>query len=178
MDETRLRVLEDGGKGALGVSVGGCLALCITCPSSFTKKAGSRSTEKIPGTFCGRAAMRRLQRVQNPDKKLADITLMNCMAPHIRREFFEAQGTDAERTQTALTMIKILYLVEEKARLAGAERRTTPGVAPQRIKARLRYPLPVAPNRIQPGYSSSSIGKAIQYALNRWKNMATGFYRR
>ena len=84
--------------------------------------------------------------------------------PHIRREFFEAQGTDAERAQTALTMIKILYLVEEKARLRGLD-------AEQRLELRLKESKPAFDTRgqwLQTEYDkvtpSSAIGKAIQYA--------------
>jgi len=36
---------------------------------------------------------------------------------HIRREFFEARHNDSQRAETALTFIKALYAIEEKARL-------------------------------------------------------------
>ena len=104
-------------------------------------------------------------------KKLAEIALMNCMA-HIRRKFFEAQGNDAERAQTALTMIKLLYLVEEKARNLGLD-------ANQRLELRLKESKPVFDllgQWLHVQYAqvtpASAIGKAIQYAINRWKNMS------
>jgi len=51
--------------------------------------------------------------------KLDALALMNCLA-HISREFFDAQGNDAERATTALKLIKLLYEVEEKARNLGS----------------------------------------------------------
>jgi len=67
--------------------------------------------------------------------KLDALALMNCMA-HIRREFFDARSNDAQRAQTALTLIKLLYEVEEKARNLGLD-------AEQRLELRLKESKPV-----------------------------------
>ncbi|MBK6932338.1 MAG: transposase [Saprospirales bacterium] len=102
------------------------------------------------------------------NKKIDSLALMNCMA-HIRREFFDAQSNDAQRAQTALTLIQLLYQVEEKARNLGLN-------PEQRLELRLQESKPIFDqlgqwlrseyNRVTP---ASAIGKAIQYALNRWK---------
>ena len=172
MDETRLRVLEDGrGKAHLGY-LWAVFSPMHNLPFFFYEKGRDHhGPKKFLERFAGVLQCDGYSVYKTLDKKLADITLMNCMA-HIRREFFEAQGTDAERAQTALTMIKILYLVEEKARLQGLN-------AEQRLELRLKESKPAFDtlgqwlqteyNQVTP---SSSIGKAIQYALNRWKNMA------
>ncbi|MBK6932441.1 MAG: transposase [Saprospirales bacterium] len=47
------------------------------------------------------------------NKKIDSLALMNCMA-HIRREFFDALSNDAQSARTALTLIQLLYQVEEK----------------------------------------------------------------
>jgi len=106
--------------------------------------------------------------------KLDDLALMNCMS-HIRREFFDAQSNDPDRAQTALTLIKILYHVEEKARNMGLH-------AEQRLELRLKESKSVFDTLgqwLQTEYDkttpASAIGKAIKYALNRWKNMTLFF---
>ncbi|MCB9290698.1 MAG: IS66 family transposase [Lewinellaceae bacterium] len=172
MDETRLRVLEDGrGRAHLGY-LWAVFSPVDQLPFFFYEKGrGHEGPKKFLERFVGVLQCDGLSVYETLNKKLDSIALMNCMA-HIRREFFEAQGTDAERAQTALTMIKILYLVEEKARLQGFN-------AEQRLELRLKESKPAFDTLgqwLQTEYSqatpSSTIGKAIQYALNRWKNMA------
>ncbi|MCB9035956.1 MAG: IS66 family transposase [Lewinellaceae bacterium] len=172
MDETRLKVLEDGrGRAHLGY-LWAVFSPIHKLPFFFYEKGRDHhGPKKFLERFAGVLQCDGYSVYKTLDRKLASIALMNCMA-HIRREFFEAQGTDAERAQTALTMIKILYLVEEKARLQGLD-------AEQRLELRLKESKPAFDTLgqwLQTEYDkvtpSSAIGKAIQYALNRWKNMA------
>ncbi|MCK6695904.1 MAG: IS66 family transposase, partial [Thermoanaerobaculia bacterium] len=85
------------------------------------------------------------------------------------------QSNDAQRAQTALTFIKLLYGVEEKARNMQLN-------AEQRLELRLQESKPIFDtfgdwlhteyDRVTP---ASAIGQAIKYALNRWKNMQLFF---
>ena len=175
MDETRLKVLEDGkGKAHLGY-LWTVFDPIHKLPFFFYQKGRDhRGPKKLLERFAGVLQCDGFSVYETLNKKLANIALMNCMA-HIRREFFEAQGNDAERAQTALTLIKILYLVEEKARNLGLS-------ADQRLELRLKESKPVFDTFgqwLQVQYAhvtpASTIGKAIQYALNRWKNMGLFF---
>ncbi len=171
MDETTLKVLEDGkGKTHLGY-LWAVFDPIHKRPFFFYEKGrGHQGPKKFLERFAGVLQCDGYSVYETLKKKLADIVLMNCMA-HIRREFFEAQGNDAERAQTALTLIKILYLVEEKARNLGLN-------ADQRLELRLKESKPAFDllgqwlhtqyDQVTP---AGTIGKAIQYALNRWKNM-------
>jgi len=172
MDETKLRVLEDGrGRTHLGY-LWAVFSPMDNLPFFFYEKGrGHEGPKKFLGRFAGVLQCDGYSVYETLNKKIDDIALMNCMA-HIRREFFDAQGNDAERAQTALALIKLLYLVEEKARLQGLD-------AGQRLELRLKESKPAFDTLgqwLQTEYDkvtpSSAIGKAIQYALNRWKDMA------
>lgn len=175
MDETTLRVLEDGkGKTHLGY-LWAVFDPIHKLPFFFYQKGRDhRGPKTLLQQFAGVLQCDGLSVYETLRKKLADIALMNCLA-HIRREFFEALPNDPDRAHTALTMIKLLYLVEEKARNLGL-------TAEQRLELRLTESKPVFDllgrwleieyEKVLP---SSTIGKAIQYALNRWKNMTLMF---
>jgi transposase len=172
MDETTLRVLEEGkGKTHLGY-LWAVFDPVRKLPFFFYEMGrGHLGPKKLLDHFAGVLQCDGLSVYETLRKKLAEIALMNCMA-HIRREFFEAQGNDAQRAQTALTLIKLLYQVEEKARNQGLD-------AAQRFELRQKESTPVFDalgqwlqaeyDRVTP---ASAIGKAIQYALRRWDNMA------
>jgi transposase len=171
MDETTLKVLEDGkGKTHLGY-LWAVFDPIHKLPFFFYQKGRDhRGPRKLLERFAGVLQCDGFSVYETLKKKLAEIALMNCMA-HIRRGFFDAQGNDAERAQTALTLIKILYLVEEKARNLGLD-------ADGRLKLRLEESKPVFDalgQWLHVQYAqvtpASTIGKAIQYAINRWKNM-------
>jgi transposase len=172
MDETTLKVLEDGkGKAHLGY-LWAVFDPINKLPFFFYQKGRDhRGPKKILGRFAGVLQCDGFSVYETLKKWLAEIALVNCMA-HIRREFFDAQGNDAARAQTALTMIKLLYLVEEKARDLGLD-------AGQRLELRLKESKPVFDLlgqwlHAQYGQATpaSAIGKAIQYAINRWENMS------
>lgn len=175
MDETTLRVLEDGkGKTHLGY-LWAVFDPVHKLPFFFYQKGRDhRGPKELLENFAGVLQSDGFSVYETLNKKLDDIALMNCMA-HIRREFFEALGNDAERAHTALKLIKILYHVEEKARQQGL----TPE---QRLELRLQESKPVfdlfgqwLQNHYAQVTPASTIGKAIQYALNRWKNMVLMF---
>jgi transposase len=172
MDETTLKVLEDGkGKAHLGY-LWAVFDPIHKLPFFFYQKGRDhRGPKKFLERFAGVLQCDGFSVYETLSRKLNDIVLMNCMA-HIRREFFEAQGNDAQRAQTALSLIKILYYFEEQARNQGLD-------AQQRLELRLKESKPVFDlfgQWLQNEYSkvtpASTIGKAIQYALNRWKNMS------
>ncbi len=175
MDETRLKVLEPGkGKTHLGY-LWAVFDPIHKLPFFFYQKGRDhRGPKKLLERFAGVLQCDGFSVYETLKKKLAEIALMNCMA-HIRRKFFDAKGNDAQRAQTALTLIKMLYELEEKARNQGLN-------AEQRLELRLKESKPIFDllgQWLHVQYAqvtpASAIGKAIQYALNRWKNMALFF---
>lgn len=171
MDETRLRVLEDSkGKTHLGF-LWATFDPIHRLPFFFYQKGrGHQGPKVFLERFAGILQCDGFSVYETLNKKMDHIALMNCMA-HIRREFFEAKSNDPERAHTALTMIKALYLIEEKAR----DQQMSPE---QRLELRLTESKPIFDtlgrwlnieyDKVTP---ASTIGKAIKYALNRWKNM-------
>lgn len=101
---------------------------------------------------------------------LPNTTLLGCMA-HVRRKFDEAKDNDEKRAKTVLEKTQLLYHVEEYARLE----KYTPE---QRFVFRKEHALPVMKDLKQylteelakpDVFPKSPMGKAINYALNRWK---------
>ena len=171
MDETPLKVLEDGkGKTHQGY-LWAVFDPINKLPFFFYEKGRDhRGPAKLLQRFAGALQCDGLSVYKTLQRKLDQVALVHCMA-HIRREFFEAQGLDAQRAQTALSLIGMLYHVEEKDRNLELD-------ADQRLELRLKESKPVFDlfgqwlraeyNKVTP---SGTIGKAIQYALNRWDNM-------
>lgn len=102
--------------------------------------------------------------------KLDSITLVSCMT-HIRRKFVDALANDQARAQHVIDLIAQLYEVEKTAR-------QNDYTAEQRYQLRQKIAKPVMTtlkDYLQKEYESgqvrpsSVIGKAIQYALGRWK---------
>ena len=172
MDETRLRVLEDSkGKAHLGY-LWAVFDPVHKLPFFFYQKGRDhRGPKKLLQHFAGVLQCDGLSVYQTLKRKLAEISLMNCMA-HIRRKFFDAQANDAERAQTALTLIKLLYDIEKKARrqqLNAAQRLELRLKESKKIFDLLGQWLHLQYAQVTP---ASAIGKAIQYALKRWQNMS------
>ena len=175
MDETRLRVLEEGkGKTHLGF-IWAVFDPIHKLPFFFYQTGRDHhGPKKILERFAGVLQCDGFSVYETLNKKLDTLALMNCMA-HIRREFFNAQSNDAQRAQMALTFIKLLYEVEDKARKLGLS-------PEERLELRLKESkhifdtfgewLQTEYNRVTP---ASTIGQAIKYALNRWKNMQLFF---
>ena len=176
MDETRLKVLEDAKKGKAHLGYLWAAFDPINKLPFFFYQPGRdhKGPKKLLERFAGVLQCDGFSVYETLNKQLDTLALMNCMA-HIRREFFDAQGNDAQRAQTALTLIKLLYAVEEKARNLGLN-------PEQRLELRLKESKPIFDqlgewllveyNKVTP---ASAIGKAIKYALNRWKNMTIFF---
>lgn len=171
MDETTLRVLEDGkGKTHLGY-MWAVFDPVLKLPFFFYRKGRDHLGAKaLLADFAGVLQSDGFGVYETLNRKLEDLRLMNCMA-HVRREFFDARSNDAARAETALTLIKLLYAVEEKARNLGLN-------AEQRLQLRLTESKPIFDTLgqwLQSEYDkvtpASTMGKAIQYALNRWKNL-------
>lgn len=104
-------------------------------------------------------------------EKKQNITLIFCMA-HARRKFVEAQNTDPPRADYFLERAQKLYLIERKARKEEMDDHA-------RLLLRQQQALPIleelghwlkeqSTNGILP---KSPIGKAIAYALKRWKGL-------
>ena len=102
--------------------------------------------------------------------KLPTITLVSCMA-HIRRKFVDALDNDQVRAQHVIDLMAQLYQIEDYAR----KENYTPE---QRYQIRQQKAKPIMTQLkiyLQTEYESgkvrpkSAIGKAIQYALGRWK---------
>jgi transposase len=171
MDETRLKVLEDGkGKTHLGY-LWAVFAPVHSLPFFFYQKGRDhRGPKSLLERFVGILQCDGFSVYETLSKKMDHIALMNCMA-HIRRKFFEAKDNDPERAHTALTMIKALYLIEEKARdqqLPPEQRLALRRSESKPIFDTLGHWLDLEADKVLP---SSTIGQAIQYARNRWKNM-------
>lgn len=176
MDETKLKVLEDAKKGKAHLGFLWAVFDPINKLPFFFYQPGRdhKGPKKLLERFAGVLQCDGFSVYETLSTKLDDLALMNCMA-HIRREFFDAQSNDAQRAQTAMTLIKLLYGVEEKARNLGLN-------AEQRLELRLKESKPIFDtlgewlhteyNKVTP---ASAIGKAIQYALNRWKNLGLFF---
>ena len=171
MDETTLRVLEDGkGKTHLGY-MWAVFDPVLKLPFFFYRKGRDhKGAKELLANFAGVLQSDGFGVYETLKRMLDALSLMNCMA-HVRREFFEARSNDAQRAETALTLIKLLYAVEEKARNLGLS-------AGERLRLRLEESKPIFDtlgqwlrteyDKVTP---ASTIGKAIQYALNRWKNL-------
>lgn len=172
MDETTLRVLEDGkGKTHLGY-MWAVFDPVLKLPFFFYRKGRDhKGAKELLANFAGVLQSDGFGVYETLNRKLEELSLMNCMA-HVRREFFDARSNDVERAETALTLIKLLYAVEEKARNLRLS-------ADERLRLRLEESKPIFDTLgqwLQTEYDkvtpASTIGKAIQYALNRWKNLS------
>lgn len=171
MDETTLKVLEDGkGKchlGYLWVALDPVNKLPFF---SYHPGRDHKKPKKLLERFAGILQCDGYAVYETVGKQRLDIRLVNCMA-HIRREFFEAKSNDDKRATFALSVIKLLYQVEENAKNLQLS-------ADQRLELRLKESKPIFDalgEWLQTNYNlvtpASPIGKAIAYALHRWENM-------
>ena len=172
MDETSLRVLEEGkGKTHLGY-MWAVFDPVNMLPFFFYRKGRDhKGAKELLASFTGVLQSDGYSVYETLNKKLDELILMNCMS-HVRREFFDARNNDNERAHMALTLIKLLYAVEEKARIEGmtaAQRLTLRLAESKTIFDTLGQWLQTEYDKVTP---ASTIGKAIQYALNRWKNIS------
>ena len=116
MDETSLRVLEDGkGKCYLGY-LWAVFDPVRRYPFFFYLTGRDHQyPKKLLERFSGALQTNGYSVNETLNSKLPNLFLVNCMS-HIRREFFEAKGNDENRANAALTFIQQLYKVEQEAR--------------------------------------------------------------
>jgi len=102
--------------------------------------------------------------------KLEHFILYACMA-HVRRNFVDALPNDKERAEQILEIIQQLYAIEQEARkgkctseerLALRQQKAAPLMETLKIALDQQY----NDRNVLP---QSAIGKAVQYALGRWK---------
>ena len=173
MDETKLKVLQEGQKGKCHLGF-----LWATFdpvgrhPFFFYEKGRDHRGPKERLThFRGTLQCDGYSVYETLDKKLDTIQLCNCMS-HIRREFFEARDNDKVRAEAALTIIRALYAIEEDARQRQLDHARRLALRLQKAKPLFdtlgewldKTALEVLPK--------SRIGKAVAYARARWANMA------
>ncbi len=172
MDETTLKVLEDGkGKCHLGY-LWAVFDPVHKYPFFFYQTGRDHQhPKKLLERFSGALQTDGYSVYETLNAKLPNLFLVNCMA-HIRREFFEAKSNDEKRANAALTFIQQLYKVEQEAR----ERQLS---SEERAKLRLDKstgPFSEFKKWCIEGYQKvlpkSVIGKAIAYTLRRMDNMA------
>lgn len=99
-----------------------------------------------------------------------EITLVGCMA-HIRRKFEHALDNDKKRATHVLESMQELYAIERKAReeqYSAEERQALRHNQARPIMDELKAWFLENKGQVLP---NSNIGKAINYALNRWKYM-------
>lgn len=172
MDETRLKVLEEGQKGKC--HLGWLWAVFDPVnkrPFFFYQKGRDHKGPKERlEHFAGVLQCDGYSVYETLNNKLANIVLVNCLA-HIRREFFEARANDQKRADQALAIIGALYAIEEQARTQQFDHQ-------QRLQLRIEKAKPIADafgqwisDQYQQVLPQSKIGKAFKYAINRWKNM-------
>ncbi len=97
-----------------------------------------------------------------------DIILHGCWA-HARRKFVQAQQSDPERAEHALTTIQQLYKIERRLREANC-------TLTERYQARQKEAVPILEGlkawlQQHPGTPASAWGKAVNYTLNRWDKL-------
>jgi transposase len=172
MDETTIRVLEDG-KGKTHLGYFWVLLEPLSRAPYFYYHPGRDhgAPLKLLKNFSGDLQCDAYTAYETVQKlRAGEIRLVNCLA-HIRREFFEAKGNDEKRAGEALAIIHKMYAVEEQARNGQLN-------ADQRLALRQE--------QLQPWFGlfktwldhnhaqvtpASPIGKAIAYTLRRWGNM-------
>ena len=104
-------------------------------------------------------------------ERKGEVQLIHCMA-HARRKFVEAQNTDPPTAQYFLERVQQLYLIERQARTQQMDDQN-------RLLLRQQMAIPILDqlgNWLQEQYTTnilpkSPIGKAIAYALKRWKGL-------
>jgi transposase len=104
------------------------------------------------------------------DKK-AGITLLHCMA-HARRKFHEALQSDEARATHALTLIQQLYAIEQRIKDKGLLEDTIVAVRKQEAVPILNELETWMTTELVKVTPKSPIGKAIAYALPRWKRLS------
>ncbi len=93
-----------------------------------------------------------------------------CMA-HARRKFYDARTSDAARSAQALAHIRLLYDVEDQARLLKPAERAAlrQQLSAPRLEQFKAWLLSQQAEHGGPVFPKSPMGEAITYALNQWQ---------
>ena len=102
--------------------------------------------------------------------KHPDITLLGCMA-HARRYFVKAQGNDPKRANYFLAQVQKLYQIEADLREEGAEPDKIKTVRQQKAIPILQHLADWMVAEYPKVLPKSAIGKAINYAHQRWERI-------
>lgn len=98
-------------------------------------------------------------------KKDKDITLVGCLA-HARRYFHEAQSTDRQKAQKALTIIQRIYQIQR-----AIKEKKLDGSRSELIRPLLQELKDWSDQAINDVLPRSAIGKAISYFIRQWPKL-------
>jgi len=172
MDETTIQVLEESKKGKAHLGYIWVLYDPVNKLPFYTylPGRGHHGPRQLLASFCGYLQSDGYSVYELLNKLMPSVTLVNCLA-HARREFFNAQDNDLQRSTVALEMIKALYKVEEEARNLQLD-------APARLALRLEKSKPVwqvfhtyLKTELEKVLPKSPIARAMAYTLKRWENL-------
>jgi transposase len=172
MDETRLKVLEEGSPGKCHLGwLWAVFDPVHKLPFFFYEKGRDHKGPKQRlEHFAGTLQCDGYGVYETLDNKLGNVQRMHCLAP-IRREFFEARPNDQKRADQALNMIGALYALEEQARKQELSHQERLNLRQQKAKPVFDLFHAWMQDQYNQVLPKSKIGQALQYALNRWKNM-------
>ena len=168
VDESPIKVLDSDKKGAAhqGYYWVYYAPLEGTVLFDYSPTRGGSAPLPILGSFSGYLQTDGYAVYEKYAKK-KEVTHLACWA-HARREFERALENDRARAEKALCYIQQLYAVERKARDAGLDAEATK-------QLRLEEAFPVANElgmwigrEIKTTLPKSQIGKAMDYAADRW----------
>lgn len=168
VDETPIKVLDSDKKGAAHRGYYWVYHAPVdgTVLFDYSPTRGSSAPLPILGTFKGYLQTDGYAVYEKYGKK-KDVTHLACWA-HARREFERALNNDTPRSQKALTYIQKIYETERKAKEMGLDT--------AKVKElRLKEAFPVInemgmwiAKEIKNTLPKSQIGKAMDYAADRW----------
>ena len=172
MDETRLKVLEEGSPGKCHLGwLWAVFDPVHKLPFFFYEKGRDHKGPKQRlEHFVGTLQCDGYGVYETLDNKLENVQRMHCLA-HIRREFFEARPNDQKRADQALNMIGALYALEEQARKQELSHQERLDLRQQKAKPVFDLFHAWMQEQYNEVLPKSKIGQALQYGLNRWKNM-------
>ena len=168
VDETPIKVLDSDKKGAAHQGYYWVYHAPVdgTVLFDYSPTRGSSAPLPILGTFKGYLQTDGYA-VYEKYARNREVTHLACWA-HARREFERALNSDAPRAKKALTYIQKIYETERKAREMGLD-------AAQVKELRLQEAFPLInemgmwiAKEIKNTLPKSQIGKAMDYAADRW----------
>lgn len=171
MDETTLKVLEDGkGKAHLGY-LWAVYDPVRRLPFFFYQTGRDhKGVKKRLEHFAGILQCDGYSVYETLRERHENIMLVNCMA-HIRRKFFDAKAQDEARAKAALIFIGKLYNVEAEARQQQLDAQSRLQLREEKAAAVVNLFFDWARAEYTKVLPKSAIGEALHYALKREQNM-------